>query len=159
MADTGSRCRVIKNTCATPSVPKPGTVRDTSAGGSVAPVTVPPATKAAAEPWAVGTTSVPQSVTKAAVIHVQSRWRSGVRVARQSLSSPVAARGPPNHLAARRPAGVLRPATTRPERLTAATPAPAPPASSPACCRCPAAATPARSPATTWCWSSPSRFT
>lgn len=33
MADTGSRCRVIKNTCATPSVPKPGTVRDTSAGG------------------------------------------------------------------------------------------------------------------------------
>lgn len=31
---------------------------------SVAPVTVPPATKAAAEPWAVGTTSVPQSVTK-----------------------------------------------------------------------------------------------
>lgn len=123
-------------------------------------------------------------VPQVAVTPVRRRWRSGARAARPSWSSPVGVSGAPSRLAAKSaagkpsdqlsrltpshlsppshslssPPGVLRPATTRPERPTGATPGPARPADSPACCRCPAAATPALSPATTWFWSSPSRW-
>lgn len=141
----------------TPNVQKPEAARDTSAGGSVAPGTALHVTRAVVEPWAVATTSVPLAVTKVAVIPVRSRWRSGVPVAPPSWLSPVGVNGAPNRLAVKRSAGVLHPAITRPVRPTGATPAPAPPADSPACCRCPAAPTPARSPAMTRCWSSPNR--
>uniref|UniRef100_A0A1A7XMV2 Nuclear transcription factor, X-box binding-like 1 n=1 Tax=Iconisemion striatum TaxID=60296 RepID=A0A1A7XMV2_9TELE len=45
----------------------------------------------------------------------------------------------------------------RPESLTGATRARAPPADKPACCRYLDADTPVLSPATTWCWSGPNR--
>ncbi|CAF90330.1 unnamed protein product [Tetraodon nigroviridis] len=52
------------STCVSPSVPRPGPARDTSAGGSVAPVTALRVTRAAVGLWAVATTSVPPAVTQ-----------------------------------------------------------------------------------------------